>query len=61
MCQELGKLYERKNEQQRIVVAALTYLPIVLSIAVVVVIVMLSYVVTIFEDISVKTIWNYLY
>lgn len=51
VCQELGKFYERKNEQQRIVVAALTYPAIVLSTAIVVVIFMLSYVVPMFEDI----------
>lgn len=51
VCQELGKFYERKNEQQRIVMAALTYPAIVLSTAVVVVIFMLSYVVPMFEDI----------
>ncbi|MGX7666051.1 type II secretion system F family protein [Flavobacterium pedocola] len=51
VCNELGKFYERKNEQQRIVVAALTYPAIVLSTALLVVIFMLSYVVPMFEDI----------
>lgn len=51
VCQELGVFYERKNEQQRIVIAALTYPSIVLSTAVLVVIFMLSYVVPMFQDI----------
>lgn len=51
VCQELGKFYERKNEQQRIVIAALTYPAIVLSTAAVVVFFMLSYVVPMFEGI----------
>lgn len=51
VCHELGVFYERKNEQQRIVIAALTYPSIVLSTAVLVVIFMLSYVVPMFQDI----------
>jgi type IV pilus assembly protein PilC len=51
VCQELRLFYERKNEQKRIVIAALTYPTIVLSTAVLVVIFMLSYVVPMFQDI----------
>ncbi|HEU4789517.1 MAG TPA: type II secretion system F family protein, partial [Flavobacterium sp.] len=51
VCQELGVFYERKNEQKRIIVAALTYPSIVLTTAVVVVVFMLSYVVPMFEGI----------
>jgi type II secretory pathway component PulF len=51
VCHELKTFYERKNEQRRIVIAALTYPAIVLSTAVLVVIFMLSYVVPMFEDI----------
>ena len=51
ICHELGIFYERKNDQRRVVVAALTYPMIVLSTAVVVVVFMLSYVVPMFEDI----------
>lgn len=51
VCKELGVFYERKNEQKRIVIAALTYPSIVLSTAVLVVIFMLSYVVPMFQDI----------
>ncbi|MHC0446334.1 type II secretion system F family protein [Flavobacterium sp. 3-218] len=51
VCQELGHFFERKNEQKRIIVAALTYPSIVLSTAVLVVIFMLSYVVPMFQDI----------
>jgi type IV pilus assembly protein PilC len=51
VCQELGVFYERKNEQKRIVIAALTYPTIVLSTAFLVVIFMLSYVVPMFQDI----------
>jgi type II secretory pathway component PulF len=51
VCHELGVFYSRKNEQQRIVVAALTYPSIVLSTAIMVVIFMLSYVVPMFQDI----------
>jgi type II secretory pathway component PulF len=48
---ELGIFYERKNEQKRIIIAALTYPCIVLSTALFVVIFMLSYVVPMFQDI----------
>jgi len=51
VCNELGHFFERKNEQKRIIVAALTYPSIVLSTAVLVVIFMLSYVVPMFQDI----------
>lgn len=51
VCQELGVFYERKNEQKRIIIAALTYPSIVLTTAVVVVVFMLSYVVPMFQDI----------
>ncbi|SCY77934.1 type II secretion system protein F (GspF) [Flavobacterium anhuiense] len=51
VCEELGHFFERKNEQKRIIVAALTYPSIVLSTAVLVVIFMLSYVVPMFQDI----------
>lgn len=51
VCNELGRFHERRNEQKRIVIAALTYPAIVLSTAVLVVVFMLSYVVPMFEDI----------
>ncbi|WP_281228737.1 type II secretion system F family protein [Flavobacterium aquiphilum] len=51
VCQELGYFFERKNEQKRIIIAALTYPSIVLSTAVLVVVFMLSYVVPMFQDI----------
>jgi len=51
VCQELGIFYERKNEQKRIVIAALTYPGIVFSTAILVVMFMLSYVVPMFEGI----------
>jgi type IV pilus assembly protein PilC len=51
ICQELGLFYERKNEQKRIIIAALTYPSIVLTTAVLVVVFMLSYVVPMFQDI----------
>ncbi|RDI06665.1 type II secretion system F family protein [Flavobacterium sp. AG291] len=51
VCHELGVFYQRKNEQQRIVISALTYPSIVLSTAILVVLFMLSYVVPMFEDI----------
>lgn len=51
VCQELGIFYERKNEQKRIIIAALTYPSIVLITAIVVVVFMLSYVVPMFQDI----------
>ena len=51
VCCELGIFYERKNEQKRIVIAALTYPSIVFSTAILVVFFMLSYVVPMFEGI----------
>ncbi|WP_298140147.1 type II secretion system F family protein [Flavobacterium sp.] len=51
VCHSLGIFFERKNEQKRIVISALTYPVIVLSTAVLVVFFMLSYVVPMFEDI----------
>ncbi|HEX8016964.1 MAG TPA: type II secretion system F family protein, partial [Flavobacterium sp.] len=51
VCAELGYFFERKNEQKRIIIAALTYPSIVLSTAVLVVVFMLSYVVPMFQDI----------
>jgi type II secretory pathway component PulF len=51
VCNELGHFFERKNEQKRIIIAALTYPSIVLSTAVLVVVFMLSYVVPMFQDI----------
>ena len=51
VCHELGIFYERKNEQKRIIIAALTYPAIVLTTALLVVIFMLSYVVPMFQDI----------
>lgn len=51
VCKELGAFFERKNEQKRIVISALTYPGIVLSTAVLVVIFMLNYVVPMFQDI----------
>jgi type II secretory pathway component PulF len=51
VCRELGIFFERKNEQKRIVIAALTYPSIVFSTAILVVIFMLSYVVPMFQDI----------
>lgn len=48
---ELGHFFERKNEQKKIIIAALTYPSIVLSTAVLVVVFMLSYVVPMFQDI----------
>lgn len=51
VTEQLGDFFERKNEQQRIVIAALTYPIIILSTAVIVVIFMLSYVVPMFQDI----------
>ncbi|WP_299518640.1 type II secretion system F family protein [uncultured Flavobacterium sp.] len=51
VVQQLGVFFERKNEQKRIVIAALTYPLIVLTTAVLVIIFMLSYVVPMFQDI----------
>ena len=51
VCAELASFFNKKNEQRRIVIAALTYPSIVLSTAIFVVIFMLSYVVPMFEGI----------
>lgn len=51
VCHELGIFYERKNEQKRIIIAALTYPAIVMLTAIIVVVFMLSYVVPMFQDI----------
>lgn len=51
VCRELGIFFERKNEQKRIVIAALTYPAIVVSTAIMVVVFMLSFVVPMFQDI----------
>ena len=51
VCAELNNFYERKNEQRRIVIAALTYPAIVISTAILVVVFMLNYVVPMFEGI----------
>lgn len=51
VCSRLAVFFERKTEQKRIIISALTYPIIVLSTAVLVVIFMLSYVVPMFQDI----------
>ena len=51
VCKSLAIFFERKNEQKRIIISALTYPCIVLSTAILVVIFMLSYVVPMFQDI----------
>jgi type IV pilus assembly protein PilC len=51
VCIELGTFFERKNEQKRIIIAALTYPSIVMTTAIIVVVFMLSYVVPMFQDI----------
>lgn len=51
VVQQLSVFYEKKIEQRRVVVAALTYPAIILSTAVLVIIFMLSYVVPMFQDI----------
>lgn len=51
VCHELGIFYERKNEQKRIIIAALTYPAVVMLTAIIVVVFMLSYVVPMFQDI----------
>ena len=51
VCLQLGVFFERKNEQKRIVIAALTYPSIVLFTAIVVVVFMLTYVVPMFQGI----------
>lgn len=54
ITQQLAVFFKRKNEQKRIVIAALTYPAIVLSTALLVVLFMLSYVVPMFQDIFVQ-------
>lgn len=51
VCKSLAVFFERKNEQKRIIIGALTYPAIVLSTAVLVIVFMLSYVVPMFQDI----------
>ena len=51
VCQELAKYFERKNEQRKVVLSALTYPSIVMTTALIVVIFMLTYVVPMFQDI----------
>jgi len=51
IMEELGKFYERKNEQRRSLTNALTYPVIILCTAILVVIFMLRMVVPMFEDI----------
>jgi len=51
VCKSLAVFFERKNEQKRIIISALTYPCIVLSTALLVVIFMLTYVVPMFQDI----------
>lgn len=51
ICNRLAVFFERKNEQKRMVISALTYPTIVLSTAVLVVVFMLSYVVPMFKGI----------
>jgi type IV pilus assembly protein PilC len=51
VVQQLAVFFEKKIEQRRVVVAALTYPVIILSTAILVVIFMLSYVVPMFQDI----------
>jgi len=51
VTEQLGVFFERKNEQKRVVIAALTYPAIILSTALLVIIFMLSYVVPMFQDI----------
>ena len=51
VCEELGRFFERKNEQKRIIIAALTYPSIVMTTAILVVVFMLTYVVPMFQDI----------
>lgn len=51
VCEQLGGFFERKNEQRRHLISALTYPVIILSTALLVVIFMLQYVVPMFQDI----------
>ncbi len=51
VTEQLGAYFERKNEQRRTIISALTYPIIILSTAVLVVVFMLRYVVPMFQDI----------
>ncbi|MFT6637649.1 MAG: type IV pilus assembly protein PilC [Flavobacterium sp.] len=51
ITQQLSVFFERKMEQKRVVVAALTYPAIILTTALLVIIFMLTYVVPMFQDI----------
>lgn len=51
VTEQLGNFFERKNEQKRVVVAALTYPAIILSTALLVIVFMLNYVVPMFQGI----------
>ncbi len=51
VTKQLGEYYERKNEQRRNLISALTYPVIILSTAVLVVVFMLRFVVPMFQDI----------
>ena len=51
ICNRLSVFFERKNEQNRIIISSLTYPIIVLFTAVIVVIFMLKYVVPMFQEI----------
>ncbi|MFD2916844.1 type II secretion system F family protein [Psychroserpens luteus] len=51
VCEQLGAFFERKNEQRRNLISALTYPIIILTTALLVVIFMLQYVVPMFQDI----------
>ena len=51
VTEQLGAYFERKNEQRRTIVSALTYPVIILSTAVLVVLFMLRFVVPMFQDI----------
>ncbi|MBW4970767.1 type II secretion system F family protein [Croceibacter atlanticus] len=51
VAESLGKFFERKNEQRRTLITALTYPIIILCTSVLVIVFMLRYVVPMFEDI----------
>lgn len=51
VSEQLGSFFERKNEQRRNLISALTYPIIILSTAVLVVVFMLNFVVPMFQDI----------
>lgn len=51
VTEQLSVFFERKNEQKRIVIAALTYPIIILTTALLVILFMLNYVVPMFQDI----------